>query len=97
MDITDKRTDLVLAAMYNAGVITTEQYHSALEETVKILEKSEKTQLYDMPYFVEYAVYDNGIVSAVLPSALMMTIATSALSVGRSNNIPSASRMCEIF
>lgn len=58
MDVTDKRTDVVLAAMYDAGVITNEQYHSALEEQVTILEKSEKKQLYDMPYFVEYAVYD---------------------------------------
>ena len=58
MDVTDKRTDMVLKAMYAAGVITLEQYHSALEETVTVLEKSEKKQLYDMPYFVEYAVYD---------------------------------------
>ena len=58
MDVTDKRTDLVLAAMYKAGYITHEQYQSALHETVRIVEKSEKKQLYDMPYFVEYAVYD---------------------------------------
>ena len=58
MDVTDKRTNMVLSAMYDAGVITLDQYHSALEEQVTILEKSEKKQLYDMPYFVEYAVYD---------------------------------------
>lgn len=58
MDVTDKRTDMVLAAMYKAGVITHEQYESALVEKVRIVEKSEAKQLYDMPYFVEYAVYD---------------------------------------
>ena len=58
MDVTDKRTDLVLQAMYKAGKISHEQYESALHETVHIVEKSEKKQLYDMPYFVEYAVYD---------------------------------------
>ena len=58
MDVTDKRTNIVLAAMYDSGCITHEQYRSALEETVTIIEKSEKQQLYDMPYFVEYAVYD---------------------------------------
>lgn len=58
MDVTDKRTDLVLKAMYKAGKISHEQYETALHETVHIVEKSEKKQLYDMPYFVEYAVYD---------------------------------------
>ena len=58
MDVTDKRTNLVLDAMYDAGCITHEQYRNALEETVTIVQKSEKAQLYDMPYFVEYAVYD---------------------------------------
>ena len=58
MDVTNKRTDTVLAAMYNAGYITHEQYKSALDEEVRIIEKSEKKQLYDMPYFVEYGVYD---------------------------------------
>ncbi|MBO4562058.1 MAG: transglycosylase domain-containing protein [Clostridia bacterium] len=58
MDVTDKRTDVVLAAMYKAGCITSEQYKSALEEKVRIVEKSERTKLYDMPYFVEYGVYD---------------------------------------
>lgn len=58
MDVTDARTDLVLAAMYDAGCITQEQYRSALSEKVTILEKSEKKQLYDMPYFVEYGIYN---------------------------------------
>lgn len=58
MDVTNNRTDTVLAAMYDAGCITHEQYVSALSETVTILEKSEKKQLYDMPYFIEYAITD---------------------------------------
>lgn len=58
MDVTDTRTDLVLARMYKAGCITHEQYQSALVEKVRIVEKSEAKQLYDMPYFVEYAIYN---------------------------------------
>ena len=58
MKVTNDRTDTVLMAMYDAGYITLEQYRSALEEEVRIVEKSEKKQLYDMPYFVEYGVYD---------------------------------------
>lgn len=58
MDVTNNRTDVVLAAMYDAGCITHEQYLSALNDTVTILEKSEKKQLYDMPYFIEYAISD---------------------------------------
>jgi penicillin-binding protein 1A len=58
MDVTDARTNTVLDAMYDAGYITHEQYLAAYAENVRIIEKSEKTQLYDMPYFVEYAIYD---------------------------------------
>ena len=58
MNVTNDRTDTVLAAMYDAGYITHDQYKAALEEEVHINEKSEKKQLYDMPYFVEYGVYD---------------------------------------
>ncbi|MBR0135018.1 MAG: transglycosylase domain-containing protein [Clostridia bacterium] len=58
MDVTNDRTDVDLGAMYKAGYITHDQYVSALNETVHIVEKSEKKQLYDMPYFVEYGVYD---------------------------------------
>lgn len=58
MSVTDERTDLVLSRMYKAGYITHEQYLSALKENVRIVEKSEKTQLYDMPYAVEYGVYN---------------------------------------
>ena len=58
MNVTDERTDLVLQRMYKAGYITHEQYLAALDEKVRIVEKSESTQLYDMPYYVEYGVYD---------------------------------------
>ncbi|MGI6150895.1 MAG: transglycosylase domain-containing protein, partial [Christensenellales bacterium] len=53
---TDDRTDTVLLAMYDAGFITREQYESALEEDVVILETSSASSMYDMPAFVEYAV-----------------------------------------
>lgn len=56
---TDKRTNLVLSQMYQYGYITREEYDAALEEQVTILPKATGTDaLYDMPYFVEYAVYD---------------------------------------
>ena len=56
---TDKRTNLVLSQMYQYGYITREQYDAALEEQVTILPKATGSEaLYDMPYFVEYAIYD---------------------------------------
>jgi len=58
MEITDNRTNQVLSRMYQAGYITAEQYDAALFENVKILEVSEQKQMYDMAYFVEYAIYD---------------------------------------
>lgn len=58
MQITNSRTNHVLDCMYEAGFITYEQYQTALKESVQILEVSEQNKLYDMPYFVEYAVYD---------------------------------------
>ncbi len=58
MDITNARTDVVIECMYEAGFITLEQRDKALSDTVSIIEFSEKKQLYDMPYFVEYAIYD---------------------------------------
>ena len=58
MDITNKRTDIVINAMYDAGFITAEQRDAALKDNVTILETSEQKQLYDMPYFVEYGIRD---------------------------------------
>ncbi|MBQ3108412.1 MAG: transglycosylase domain-containing protein [Clostridia bacterium] len=56
--VTDRRTNVVLLAMYNNGYITREQYDYALNDTVTIIEKSELKQMYDAPHFVEYAVRD---------------------------------------
>ena len=58
MDITNNRTDTVINRMYLSGFITKEQCTAALADTVSIVEVSAQRQLYDMPYFVEYAVYD---------------------------------------
>lgn len=52
------RTDRVLGNMYEAGFITKEEYEEALTEDVHIMEVSAQRQMYDMPYFVEYAIYD---------------------------------------
>ena len=58
MEVTDVRTDQVLGKMYQAGFITYEQYESALTESVYVVEVSEQKQMYDMAYFVEYAISD---------------------------------------
>lgn len=58
MEVTDERTNQVLARMYQAGFITKEQYQSALTEKVNILEVSQQKQMYDMAYFVEYSISD---------------------------------------
>ncbi|MEA5060525.1 MAG: transglycosylase domain-containing protein [Candidatus Pelethousia sp.] len=58
MYITDRRTNVVLLAMYEGGFITKEQYETALNDTVTIIEESANNQLYEMPYFVEYGVRD---------------------------------------
>ncbi|MCL2696108.1 MAG: transglycosylase domain-containing protein, partial [Clostridiales bacterium] len=58
MRATDTRTDWVLKRMYQSGYINSEQYESALLETVAIVESSENAQMYDMAYFIEYAIAD---------------------------------------
>ncbi len=58
-DVTDKRTNDVLAAMYNAGFITEDQYNAALVEKVNVLETSPlASKMYDNAFYVEYAIYD---------------------------------------
>ena len=57
-DLINKRTDNVLYQMYKAGYITYDAYETALHDTVTVLEKSKVNEMYEMPYFVEYAVYD---------------------------------------
>ncbi|MEZ4508522.1 MAG: hypothetical protein R2881_02360 [Eubacteriales bacterium] len=44
--------------MYQAGFITKDQYDSAMSEQVHIVEVSAQKQMYDMAYFVEYAISD---------------------------------------
>lgn len=56
--IINERTDHVLLQMYKAGYITKQQYDSALHDSVFVLEKSTINEMYKMPYFVEYAIYD---------------------------------------
>ncbi len=58
MDITDKRTNTVLRRMYEQGYIDQGQYEQALNEKVAILKDAATTQMYDMPFFVEYAIED---------------------------------------
>ncbi len=52
------RTNLVLLRMYEAGYITKDEYSTALAEPDSIVEESETQQMYDMPYFLEYAIAD---------------------------------------
>ena len=58
MDVTNARTNHVLARMYQAGYINAAQYQQALSEEVYIVEVSAQKQMYDMAYFVEYAMRD---------------------------------------
>ena len=56
--VTQRRTDTVLERMYEANFITSEEYRAALKEEIQIVEVSTQNQLYEMPYFVEYAIKD---------------------------------------
>ncbi|MGI5849825.1 MAG: transglycosylase domain-containing protein [Christensenellales bacterium] len=57
-DIINNRTDHVLNQMYKAGFITKKEYDAALTDNVTIVKKSKVNEMYGMPYFVEYAIYD---------------------------------------
>ncbi|MBT3318717.1 MAG: penicillin-binding protein [Clostridia bacterium] len=57
-EIINDRTDDVLYQMYISEFITEAEYQDALADTVAIVEESVVLEMYDMPYFVEYAVYD---------------------------------------
>lgn len=70
MYVTERRTNVVLLAMYEGGFITREQYETAMEDTVTVIETSTSTELYDMPYFVEYGIRD--IVSHLLEQREML-------------------------
>ncbi len=57
-ELINDRTDEVLKKMYTAGFISLEQYNYALNDAVSVIEESQVSQMYEMPYFVEYAIYD---------------------------------------
>jgi len=57
-ELINERTDNVLYQMYKAGYINKNEYQDALDDTVSVIEKSKVNEMYEMPYFVEYAVYD---------------------------------------
>ena len=55
---TVNRTNTVLERMYQNGYITRDQYLSSLEEQESILPVSKNAKMYEMAYFVEYAISD---------------------------------------
>ncbi len=79
MYVTERRTNVVLLAMYEGGFITREQYDTALNDTVTIVEKSTSTELYDMPYFVEYGIRD--IVTHLLEQREMLDTAANRTAI----------------
>ena len=79
MYVTERRTNVVLLAMYEGGFITREQYDTALNDTVTIMEKSTSTELYDMPYFVEYGIRD--IVTHLLEQREMLDTAANRTAI----------------
>jgi len=75
MYVTERRTNVVLLAMFEGGFITREQYDTALNDTVSVIETSSSTELYDMPYFVEYGIRD--IVTHLLEQREMLDTAAN--------------------
>ena len=65
-EVTNDRTDYALRQMYENQFITKEQYEAALDtKTASVLEQSPNSnQMYDYPYYIEYAVQD--VVSELL-------------------------------
>ncbi len=57
-EISDDRTAEVLKAMFNSGYIDQAQYDAALADKVSVVPESARQGMYDMPYFVEYAIQD---------------------------------------
>lgn len=58
MDQLNDRIDTVLRRMYQSGYISKEEMEAAMADELVVLEHSVVTDLYDMPHFVEYAIYD---------------------------------------
>lgn len=57
-DLVNERTNLVLSRMYEAGYISKQEMEDAKADTVFVKENSPKQQMYDMPYFLEFAIVD---------------------------------------
>ncbi|MGI5899301.1 MAG: transglycosylase domain-containing protein [Christensenellales bacterium] len=57
-EITDERTERALYAMLENNYITHEEYETALDEPLNIVEESTVNQLYPMPYAVETVLED---------------------------------------
>lgn len=57
MELND-RINTVLRRMYQSGYITKEEMEEARADDLVVLEHSVVSDLYDMPHFVEYAIYD---------------------------------------
>lgn len=54
----DSRIEHVLAKMYENGFISKEEYDAAKNDRLVVKEKSDTQDMYAMPHFVEYAMYD---------------------------------------
>ena len=54
----NSRIETVLRRMYTAGYISLEEMNEALNDEFTVLEESSTSQIYDMPHFVEYGIYD---------------------------------------
>lgn len=65
-EVTNNRTDTVLSRMRDNGYISNEEYEAALAEPLNIRENATGSGMYEMPYFVEYGVYD--VVTKMLQS-----------------------------
>lgn len=55
---TDDRTSLVLGNMYRNGFITKAQKEAAMQEKISVRKNPVTKKLYDMAYFIEYAISD---------------------------------------
>ena len=58
MDQLNDRINTVLRRMYQSGYITKEEMEEARADDLVVLEHSVVSDLYAMPHFVEYAIYD---------------------------------------
>lgn len=54
----NRRIELVLNAMYQAGYISAEERSAALADSFDVIEVSTTNKMYNYPHFVEYAISD---------------------------------------